>query len=368
MGCPVRGEAASVEPLMSLKMRDLIQSCGALFSAESTGAQEDSLNYSSDGDENTNTDANSISNHLAQSDASVRGESLDRTSNEKGDKDRGSAVKISGSKRSVSPIPTPLKSAPLPSSPPCTILKRNTTLIAATAPQYNPLSRSPPPRTPLSQRAGPIHGSARCTAPDTNASERVLQIERVLGYSGGPCLLLCEGKMLVIASGSMLVLIDTQGGAGCESAESPGLWKHFRSFLRGAGAVRFKGSIVQAEAMAEGVMESAWKGGGQGMGKGQGGKPGMGGGQGGGYSQSFTDPKKWRAMAGCEQAFLKGHKQNIGLLEVHYAPFSSILLCSAPLYSTLLFVMYVQLPYNFISAWLPLLTLSHLTSNRSDPL
>jgi WD40 repeat protein len=98
-------------------------------------------------------------------------------------------------------------------------------------------------------------------------------MERVLSYSGGPALLLYEGKMLVIASGALLVLIDVNGSASSAAVGSPGLWRAFKSFAA-VGEAR----EVGAKKIEEGENLS-------------------------------------KSVIGCEQAFLKGHTAPIGLLE-----------------------------------------------------
>ena len=144
--------------------------------------------------------------------------------------------------------------------------------------------------------------------PETKNSEKILQLERVLGYSGGPALLLYDGKMLVTASGSLLVLIDTQGTAGVASAETPGLWRYFRSFLLGTGSVLFLG---RRDSSGSHVAEEEYKDedededGGEGEGEGEGGR-----------GARWRDRDRTRALVGCEQAFLRGHTASIGLLEV----------------------------------------------------
>ena len=100
-------------------------------------------------------------------------------------------------------------------------------------------------------------------------------MERVMSYCGGPSLLLYEGKLLIIASATLLVLIDTEGTAGSADTSNPGLWRVFKSFANAWGSAQEDG--------IDGTLGS-----------------------------------KVPRVIGCEQAFLKGHGATIGLLEVTY--------------------------------------------------
>ena len=69
--------------------------------------------------------------------------------------------------------------------------------------------------------------------PVPSVSERALIVEKLLGYRGGPALLLYSGRMVVYTSGNTLVLIDIAGCAAVESqASQPGLWSHFKGMTR----------------------------------------------------------------------------------------------------------------------------------------
>lgn len=63
--------------------------------------------------------------------------------------------------------------------------------------------------------------------PVTNA-ERILHLGRVMGYQGGPTLLIQEGKLVVFASGPLIVLLDVES---CSEemlySASPGIWRNF---------------------------------------------------------------------------------------------------------------------------------------------
>jgi hypothetical protein len=64
----------------------------------------------------------------------------------------------------------------------------------------------------------------------SNPNERVLKLERILGYRGGPAVLLYQGRMLLYSAGAHLVMVDLYKA----SPELPppklpnfGLWKAF---------------------------------------------------------------------------------------------------------------------------------------------
>ena len=173
-----------------------------------------------------------------------------------------------------------------------TVLRNNT--IGVDTGSYEPYNRAPAQKVTAQSRRVSTGPTVHPAVPETKNSEKILQLERVLNYSGGPCLLLYGGTMIVIASGSLLVLIDTQGTAGVANADTPGLWRHFRSFLMGSGSVFFLGRRDSSDSHAE-----------EGEGEGEGEKEG-----------GVRDKERTRALVGCEQAFLRGHNASIGLLEV----------------------------------------------------
>ena len=152
-----------------------------------------------------------------------------------------------------------------------TYLKNNISLSASDV-------RTPSGKILNSSLKTPLNGTntiLRTGIPETKPHERILQMERVLSYCGGPSLLLNEGKLLVIASSSLIVLIDTHGSAVNADINNPGLWRVFKSFTTGTlnntdekdNNNNFEGRIPSE-------------------------------------------------VMGCEQAFLKGHNASIGLLEL----------------------------------------------------
>lgn len=190
-----------------------------------------------------------------------------------------------------------------------TVLRNNTTGLDSGS--YEPYKKATVQKITAVSRKNPVcrsytESTVHPAVPETKNSEKILQLERVLGYSGGPSLLLYDGKMLVTASGSLLVLIDIQGTAGVASAENPGLWRYFRSFLLGTGSVLFLGRRDSSGSVVTGEEHKD-----EGEGKGEGDDEGEGG-----RSARGRDRDRTRALVGCEQAFLRGHTASIGLLEV----------------------------------------------------
>lgn len=72
---------------------------------------------------------------------------------------------------------------------------------------------------------------------ETLAEDRILSLDRMLQYAGGPSLLLYQGLMLVVASGPILVLIDVRSAARdvLRSSPTPGFWKAFSDISPQAG-------------------------------------------------------------------------------------------------------------------------------------
>ena len=109
--------------------------------------------------------------------------------------------------------------------------------------------------------------------PDTASHQKVLSLQRLLHYSGGPSLLLYDGKMIVQASGRHLVLVDVEGKAEVEinraAVGNAGLWRAFGNQTSGVGVKDDLGELSSQ-----------------------------------------------LSVEGYRQAFLKGHSRTIGLLEV----------------------------------------------------
>lgn len=62
--------------------------------------------------------------------------------------------------------------------------------------------------------------------PAVRFMEHTLQLDRILGYSGGPLVLLYDGEMLVFAAGCSIVMINLRDDG---IVHSDGLWKAFNS-------------------------------------------------------------------------------------------------------------------------------------------
>eukprot|EP01032_Pedospumella_encystans_P017145 gene17145-19547_t len=107
-------------------------------------------------------------------------------------------------------------------------------------------------------------GVVKYTIPETLPGDRVLQLERLLGYSGGPAVLLYEGRMLLLATGSLLVMVDLDK----EDRPVPtnGLFRAFKSVTSlgtsVAGSDRelgFKQSFLRGHAHPIGLIEVSEK-------------------------------------------------------------------------------------------------------------
>jgi hypothetical protein len=106
----------------------------------------------------------------------------------------------------------------------------------------------------------------RPTVPETPSQERVLSLQRILHYSGGPALLLYDGKMIVQLSGRLIVLVDVEDTVEKQPGiVNQGLWRAFA-----------KGSL------------------------------------------DATTTASLSTSGGYRQAFLKGHHKPISFLEVRY--------------------------------------------------
>ena len=166
---------------------------------------------------------------------------------------------------------------------------------------------------------GPI---VKSTTPVTKPFERVLALERTLGYSGGPALILYEGKMMLIACGSLLVLLDVEGdGVANASSSSPGLWRAFKSF-----GIRMTEELAQSHVTKDvggGVSSSSVP---ESSRKAPQGEPDL---------AAFS-----KVRDGTEQAFLRGHTSNVGLLEVR---------CQFSLFIMLLSYIYYDYEYVAVS-------------------
>ena len=153
------------------------------------------------------------------------------------------------------------------------------------------------PRTPPRMAATVTGAVVRPAIPPTKPSERVLAIERVLSYSGGPALLLYEGKLMMNTCGNLIVLIDVEGSAATADLDNPGFWKAFKSYAeveerrrrqrdKGKGGGLDMHDDFSPTASGSNVSDVDGAG-------------------------SFSKTK-----GGCEQTFLRGHTAPIGILEM----------------------------------------------------
>lgn len=99
---------------------------------------------------------------------------------------------------------------------------------------------------------GPPANIMRQTYEDTPQRERVLRLERVLNYAGGTALTLYDGKLLLVASGTLLVLADIAGAA---DTEDYGFWKAFRQTEETNSMAGYRQAFVTGHKAAIGIIE-----------------------------------------------------------------------------------------------------------------
>lgn len=102
------------------------------------------------------------------------------------------------------------------------------------------------------------------------SSERVLGIERVMGYTGGPAALLYNGGMIALASGVMIVLVDVrlreaepQGIQPTKSNParySTGLWKAFKSSTVTTGTENYPQAFLKGHSAPVAIIEVSMDG------------------------------------------------------------------------------------------------------------
>eukprot|EP01041_Mallomonas_annulata_P004233 gene4233-8422_t len=124
-------------------------------------------------------------------------------------------------------------------------------------------------------RSNGVMSSVTATATETSgvrlnealAVDRVLTLDKVLHYRGGTAALLYQGKLLIVASGPLLVLVDVDGLADsfCQK-QSPGLWRAFMNILPGPGSangtdmgLETDGAVTQ-EALPESPRQACLRG------------------------------------------------------------------------------------------------------------
>ena len=157
-------------------------------------------------------------------------------------------------------------------------------------------ARTPPQRLAATQTGAVV----RPAIPPTKPSERVLAIERVLSYSGGPALLLYEGKLVMNTCGNLIVLIDVEGSAATADLDNPGFWKAFKSYAE----------------VEERRRRQRDKGKGGGLDVQDDDFSPMATGSGSNVSDVDGAGSFSKTKGGCEQSFLRGHTAPIGILEM----------------------------------------------------
>ncbi len=105
-----------------------------------------------------------------------------------------------------------------------------TTNLVSSSSKHNTTTTTATSQSKQRQSYTPSGSIIRPAIPETNLVDRVLSLERILGYSGGSSLLLYDAKMIVVSSGSLVVLIDIDGTAYQHmQLENPGLWRAFKN-------------------------------------------------------------------------------------------------------------------------------------------
>ncbi len=113
--------------------------------------------------------------------------------------------------------------------------------------ENNPLTTTPH-RTPISTPP-----TGRSNNQDNSRLDRVLVPDRVMGYSGGPSAMLYDGKMVVIASGNVIVLIDVEGEVLKRDLPQFGLWKFFKHVH--LDEEKYKQSFIRGHSSTIGIIE-----------------------------------------------------------------------------------------------------------------
>lgn len=93
---------------------------------------------------------------------------------------------------------------------------------------------------------------------DPPQRERILRLERILNYAGSMALTLYDGKLLLLASGCLLVLLDLTGAAGAAGAEEHGFWRAFEqpdSTMATVTETGYRQAFLGGHAAAIGIME-----------------------------------------------------------------------------------------------------------------
>ena len=98
-------------------------------------------------------------------------------------------------------------------------------------------------------------GIVRYQVPEVSPSDRLLSLERLLGYNGGPSVLLYEGRMLLLATHSLLVMIDLQSDVCLTSPTSHGLWKAFRNAVSSSTTGGFRQAILRGHSAPVTIIE-----------------------------------------------------------------------------------------------------------------
>lgn len=110
---------------------------------------------------------------------------------------------------------------------PHTDLSKPTVLSKALS---TPRHQMMPPPTHSSTALAAAGNTVRYNVPDVPTSDKLLCLERLLGYNGGAAVLLFGGQMLLYATGPLIVMIDISdkdGSSDAAAARTGGLWRAF---------------------------------------------------------------------------------------------------------------------------------------------
>ena len=72
----------------------------------------------------------------------------------------------------------------------------------------------------------PSSSTVKYVIPETSSSDKILNMERILGYKGGPAVLLYDTRMLLLATGPLLIMIDLDKANS--TWPTHGLWRAFK--------------------------------------------------------------------------------------------------------------------------------------------
>lgn len=150
--------------------------------------------------------------------------------------------------------------------------------------------------TPRHNLVKPSSSVVKMHVPEIKATDKILNLEKVLGYSGGPAVLLYNGELLIISTGPLLILIDLNREVpGASSFDDRcGLDDSMISKLNSPPSKSVSRSLpVQVAATGNSRCHGLWR--------------------------AFKDSFRERNCVGFRQAILRGHTGSIGFIEVLFS-------------------------------------------------